>query len=276
MGWRFDDDPAAYAERVWDLLGADPARNTVSLTVAAAARTGFRWSDEPMLFGWYEDGDEVRGAVALTPPHELLLGVVPDDTLADLVAGLRNIRPVLPGVTGEVGLVDRFVAAWAPPHHELVFRLRLYRLGTLRPPNPPPPGGPRVATAADLDLAARWLRAFEEDTGVTRTDVEAGARERVAAGRFWLWQDESGEPVAFAARTATAGGVARIAPVYTPPEHRGHGYGSAITAACTADALARDAEHVVLFTDVDDPTPNAIYQRIGFEPLGGYCTIRFR
>jgi GNAT superfamily N-acetyltransferase len=278
MSWRFTDDPAEYAERVWDLLAADPATHTVPLTVAAAARTGFRWSDDPMLFGWYEDGASVRGAVSLTPPHELLLGVVPDEALDDLVAGLREQRAALPGVNGEVALTDRFVAAWAagtPLRHEVVLRLRLYRLGRLQPPDPAPPGTARPATADDLDVAVAWLRAFEAETGVTRTNVEAGARERLDDGRLWLWLDDSGEPASLAARTATAATVSRVAPVYTPPEHRRRGYGAAITAAVTADALARDADHVVLFTDLANPTTNAIYQQIGFRPIGDRCTVRF-
>jgi predicted GNAT family acetyltransferase len=275
MGWQFTDDPGAYAERVWDLLAADPARHTVSLTVAAAARSGFRWSDDPMLFGWHENG----GAVSLTPPHELLLAVVPDGTLDDLIAGLREQRAAVPGVNGEVELVERFVVGWTagtPMRHRVTLRLRLFRLDTLLPPDPPPPGSARMATSDDLALAVRWLGAFEDETGVTRTNVEAGARERLDDGRLWLWENDAGEPASLAARTATAADVARVAPVYTPPEHRRRGYGAAITAAITADALARDAEHVVLFTDVANPTTNAIYQQIGFRPITDRCTVHFR
>ena len=37
MGWVFTDDPDAYAERVWDLLTAEPALDTV-----ATLAIGFR------------------------------------------------------------------------------------------------------------------------------------------------------------------------------------------------------------------------------------------
>ena len=97
MGWQFTDDAAVYAERVWDLLASDPARHTVSLTVAAAARSGFRWSDDRMLFGWYAgDGGAVRGAVSLTPPHELLLAEVPDGTLDSLITATKPNRMPAP------------------------------------------------------------------------------------------------------------------------------------------------------------------------------------
>jgi predicted GNAT family acetyltransferase len=270
VGWRFTDDPGTYAYRVWGLLARDPAEQTIALTVIEASRAGHRWSDDPMLFGWYEDGGEVRGAVSWTPPYELLLAVVPDDTVAALVEALRD-RGVS-GVNGREAVVDRFVAAWQPERSSVAFRMRLYRLGALVCPSVS--GSARRAGDDDLALAVRWLEAFEADAGVHRTNVEPGARERIAGGRLWLWEHD-GEPVSMAARTAPAAGVSRIAPVYTPADHRRRGYGAAVTAACTADALARDADHVVLFTDLANPTSNSIYQQVGFRPVADYAVVRF-
>jgi predicted GNAT family acetyltransferase len=54
--------------------------------------------------------------------------------------------------------------------------------------------------------------------------------------------------------------------VYTPPAFRRRGYGTAVTAHATANALAHGAEHVVLYTDLANPTSNSIYQKIGFVP----------
>jgi predicted GNAT family acetyltransferase len=62
-------------------------------------------------------------------------------------------------------------------------------------------------------------------------------------------------------------GMARIGPVYTPPAARGRGYGSAVTAAASADAIRRGAEQVLLYTDLAHPTSNAIYQRLGYRPV---------
>jgi predicted GNAT family acetyltransferase len=121
----------------------------------------------------------------------------------------------------------------------------------------------------------RFCTAFQDETPTPSTDVLPLVRERMDAQRLWLWEDAAGVPVSLAARTAAVAGVARIAPVYTPPERRRNGYAAAVTAACTADALARDAERVVLYTDLADPSANAVYQRIGFRPIRGRRVVHF-
>ena len=78
------------------------------------------------------------------------------------------------------------------------------------------------------------------------------------------WLDE---PVSIAAATPVLAGMARIGPVYTPPQWRRHGYGSAVTAAASGHAVARGATEVVLFADVTNPTSNSIYQQLGFRPI---------
>jgi predicted GNAT family acetyltransferase len=78
-----------------------------------------------------------------------------------------------------------------------------------------------------------------------------------------------------ASRNVTVAGVSRIGPVYTPPASRRHGYGAAVTAACTQDALDRGARQVVLFTDEANPTSNGIYQQLGYRALDERVILRF-
>lgn len=277
MGWRLTGDVEAYAERAWDLLARNPAEHSVALTAIESVRAGHRWASEPMTFGWYEDGPETRGAVSLTPPYELLLAVVPEDTVPELVAALRAERVGLPGVNGRAEIVDRFAAAWTSGtrlRRVPGLRLRLHRLATLRPPAPPP-GRARPAALGDLETAVRWMRDFEVEVGVPASEVESMMRMRIAAGAVWVWEDDTRAVVSLAGRTPTVAGVARIAPVYTPPDQRRRGYAAAVTAACTADAANLGAEQVVLFTDVANPTSNSIYRQIGFRPVGDYRVVRF-
>ena len=49
-------------------------------------------------------------------------------------------------------------------------------------------------------------------------------------------------------------GMSRIGPAYTPPEHRGHGYAAAVTAAAARWALERGARQVLLTKSSHRPT----------------------
>jgi predicted GNAT family acetyltransferase len=62
-------------------------------------------------------------------------------------------------------------------------------------------------------------------------------------------------------------GVVRLGPVYTPPAERRRGFGGAVTAAVSQAALVAGATDVVLFTDLANPTSNALYQRLGYRPV---------
>jgi GNAT superfamily N-acetyltransferase len=278
VGWQFTDDCELYAERVWPLLSSAPAELTVALTSLDALRSGRRWSSEPVLLGWYDDDGAVRGAVSLTPPYELLLTVVPPGSEDELVAQLRSRAVQVPGVMGETELADRIASSWirgTTMTAETFMRLRLYGLTHLTPPAPSPAGRALPAGAADGGLAIRWFTAFGAEAGAPIPSVEETVHDRISQRLLWLWRDATGEPVAMAARQRTICGVARIGPVYTPPERRRHGYGMAVTAACSEDALDRGARHVVLFADLANSTSNTIYQRIGFSPLGDRKHVRF-
>ena len=83
---------------------------------------------------------------------------------------------------------------------------------------------------------------------------------------FWLWEARAAVPVSLSGFTTIDGG-ARIGPVYTPPEHRGNGYATNLVAAQTAWLLDRGAGPCFLYTDLANPTSNAIYGRIGYERI---------
>lgn len=279
MGWRFTDAVDEYADRVRDVLAAEPERHTVALTVMEAVRGGQRWSDAPMHFGWWEEAGVVHGAVSLTPPFPLLLTLVPPGSVDGLVAALRERGAPVSGVNGERDLAEEVARRWCAANGlraATAMEQRLYRLDRLVPPDPPPPGAARRASAADLDLVVGWFGDFhaEAEPSAGPSDLAGLVRGRVEAGLVWLWED-GGAPVAMAGRNPTAAGVARVGPVYTPPARRRRGYGAAVTAACTGDALDRGAAGVVLFTDLANPTSNAIYQAIGYRPVRDRVVLRF-
>ncbi|MFL6111082.1 MAG: GNAT family N-acetyltransferase, partial [Catenulispora sp.] len=151
-------------------------------------------------------------------------------------------------------------------------RQRLYRLDELTQPAPLPAGGARTAGPADRDLVLAWFGAFAEDTGQPGGVPAHLVDGRLRNGLMLLWEVD-GVPVSMAGVTQPAGGTARIAPVYTPSALRGRGYAGAVTAELSR--RTRDAGHeVVLFTDLDNPTSNALYQRIGYREVRDYVIVQ--
>jgi predicted GNAT family acetyltransferase len=72
----------------------------------------------------------------------------------------------------------------------------------------------------------------------------------------------------------TASGIA-INGVFTPAEHRCRGYASALVAAVSQMSLDSGKKFCTLYTDLDNPTSNSIYQKIGYKPVGDSTVYRF-
>ena len=141
---------------------------------------------------------------------------------------------------------------------------RLFRLGELVTPSAP--GHARPATDDDTELLVAWFDAFIAEAGLLPQDARANVADRLGYGGYVLWEHD-GAPVALAGHTRKAFQGMRIGPVYTPPEHRGHGYGGSVTAAASQKCLDEGAWEVVLFTDLTNPTSNALYPRLGYRPV---------
>ena len=154
--------------------------------------------------------------------------------------------------------------------------MRLFRLGELIRPAPGPEGTARPATERDRDLLAGWFDAFAREVGdPPRHDTRAVVDERLGYGGITLWV-AAGVPVSLAGRTRVVAGMVRVAPVYTPPELRGRGYAGAATAAVSQAALDAGVREVVLYTDLANPTSNALYQRLGYRPVEDRVVLSFQ
>jgi RimJ/RimL family protein N-acetyltransferase len=282
MAWQFTEDLDAYLAAAGSFLRAHAAENTILLTAAESlrARGPAAFGAAPPLFGWWAGPDGAAGAAFLhTPPYPVVLTAMTPSAAAALAAELADRAHETPGVNATAGPGAAFAAAWQQRTGQassVGMRMRLYRLGTLLPPEPPPPGGPRTASAADRDLLLAWLDAFHEEAGPAGPrESERAVDDRLGFGGLTIWE-HAGQPVSLAGRTRPAAGQVRIGPVYTPPELRGRGFGAGATASATRAALDGGADGVVLFTDLANPTSNTLYQRLGFRPVADWAVLRFR
>jgi len=273
MTWTATGDPDAFLDAAGAFLRAEPAANSVTLTTVEALRAraaGAREAEHPPLLAWWQvPGDAVAGTAMHTPPYPLhLSAMVPDATtaLADLLARDGH---ALPGVNGEAAATGAFAAAWSArtgATARLFRRMRLHRLDALVPPDPLPPGTAVVAGPQHRDLLVAWYAAFAAEIEEPARDHGPTVEDRLSHAGLALWMVD-GEAVSLAGTTRAVAGAARVAPVYTPPEHRGHGYAAGVTAAVTRAALASGVEEVLLYTDLANPTSNRLYARLGYRPV---------
>ena len=258
-------DPHAYAARVLPRLAADEARFNLALAVVASLQSGRLVSEAPPLLAVLSDGVE-DVAVMHTPPYGLLLTGLPDDGAAVLVDAVLTGGHRPPLVVGPPEAVGPVVEEWSRRTGATVSAVRrqgVYALRELVPP-PPPAGEARTADEADRDLVFTWQCDFADELDLQPAPRRTTTDARVTGGDITLWTVD-GVPVSLAGIGGRTPRGARVGPVYTPPEHRRKGYAAAVTAAVTRRCLDEGAERCFLYTDLDNPTSNAIYQRLGYE-----------
>lgn len=254
-------DPASFLELTAAYRAADPVRTNVIGSVATGVLQG-RAYDEEHWFVVHDDSGAVVGAAIWTLPYRLLVAPMPDAAAAALGEAVLGLPAVPPGVIGPTGTVDALLATtgWRTEVH---MHEHVLVLGEFQPPVGVP-GHARPLTEDDVDLAAAWMRQFSIDADALIPDPRESVVGRMANHRFWV---VDGEPVSFASHApivgAGSGAVGRVGPVFTPAEHRGKGYGGAVTAAVVEHLLPLTSL-VMLFTDAANPTSNGVYERLGF------------
>ena len=281
----FFEDPAAFLERAGPHLEADPVVSTVVSSIAhralaqAVADVGRREREWWLVIT--DMSGNVAGVAMRTAsfaPYPPFLLPMPDDASRQLARTLHDRGEEVRGVNGALPAVEVFAAetvALAGGRIEVAAHTRLHELGELV--TAAPVSGLLVtATETDLPLAMAWFEAFmgdaDEQAGRPRGSSAHEAPDedemlrRLRAGTVWFWVDESGERVHLTGANPPAFGVARVGPVYTPPEQRGRGWASAAVAEVSA-MLQEQGVRVCLFTDQANPTSNKIYAALGYRPV---------
>ncbi len=294
MGWFTTGAVDEFLSAAWEFLRAEPATNTVILSVTEDLRLRVAAhpagqgqpappGDEEPLLGWWRPGPPHAGGTAVcgaflhTPGFPVFLTRMAGDAATELAGVLAASRRRISGVNAGAQAAEAFAEAWRRRTGDAahVHRVsRLYRLGRLVRPDPGPQGRARVAGERDRDLLVEWLAAFAGETGDEARDHAAAVDERLGYGGLTIWE-AGGAAVSMAGITRTVSGIARVAPVYTPPARRGRGYAGAVTAAVTQAALDAGATGVVLYTDLANPTSNALYQRLGYRPVEDRTVLSF-
>lgn len=268
-----------------EYLAAEPVVNTVVTTVAdrvvARRADGVAEAERDWWVVVRDGAGIVVGAGMRTAPfapYPPYLLPMPEDAAVALARALHGRGEEVLAVNGALPAARVFAdetARLAGGTVTVALHTRLHELTEVVPPAPVP-GRLVVATEDDLDLALAWYEAFmgdaDEQAGRERgasphpaTDRDETLR-RIRAGRYWFWVTEDGEKVHLTGANPPAYGVARVGPVYTPPDQRGHGWASNAVAEVSRRILA-EGSRACLFTDQANPTSNKIYAAVGYRPV---------
>ncbi len=258
------NDPVQVLEVAGTFLEADPVRNNLILTILRRRvdhpEPGRYWIAQP-------DG-RVAGVVLQSPVHfTATISPMARAAVTAVVDTIVDEGVVLPGVHGEAATAAAFAGHWAERTRAAARPTtgqRLYEVVDVDTPRHPA-GRARRAIGDEHDLLVAWFDAFAAETheGADRP-AAATVERRLAAGELWIWED--GTPVAMAGLSEPVAGVARVGPVFTPPECRGVGYASALVAACSQEVRAA-GRRCILYTDLENPTSNAIYRALGYRAV---------
>lgn len=253
-------EASAARERAGAFLTASPVQHNLLLTI-------LEQSIEHALGGTFwlvVEGSDVVGFALESPPgFGAVLAPMPANACHRLA---ESISTAVPHVVGEAGAAAAFAGRWTECHATSVTAIdgqRLYELTDLQ--SAASAGGLlRPAVPDDRSTLVEWVNAFVEDADVVPVNAEQLVDARMEREQFWVWDD--GGLVSMASASEPVAGVARVQYVYTPPERRGAGYGTACVEHMSR-VLTDRGLRCVLFTDLANPTSNAIYRRIGYEAV---------
>ena len=256
------------ATQQW-LMRAEAENNLILGIAAGLAKDPSQAKDAPYFVAASTEHGVV-GCAVRSPPYPLAITRCTDSIALDLIVNDVIARyPDLQQVGGPEPTVSQFGKLWAGSNGRTSRRVRSMRIYEIR--RPPanvqrPSGRMRAIVETDLELVTSWLAAFVNELGVAEPRPPAEiARTRLAAADLYVWDDNGAvSMVGFGGKTPN--GI-RVNFVYTPEATRRRGYATACVAALTQMLMDRGNRYCALYTDLANPTSNAIYQRIGYEPL---------
>ena len=264
-------DPADVLANAGTYLSSQPTEHNLVLTLLAARTT----APEPGRY-WIVSAGAKPVGVALQSPLDFpaVITPMPRGAVEALVDAIAATDVELPGVNGPAAAAATFAGHWGerrgiPAYPEE--GMPLYELGALVPLDGVG-GVARAAGADERDIVVSWATEMLAEVSGPAPGPTPAIDRRLATGSIWIWDDDG--PRAIASWTDPIERVARIGLVFTPPDYRRRGYASALVAAASGELLVRGLR-CILYTQLANPTSNAIYRRLGYRAIQEALRYRF-
>ena len=257
-----------------DWLHHEEAQNNIFIGIAETLRLEpERVPTHPCFHAVFDDQSGVECVAVHLPPHGLAISQASDEAVGALVRFFSECSEKPEHVRAPAVVATGFADAWQEQHGQaktLFMKTRLYECREVVAPRECD-GAMRPAAQDEVDLLAEWQQEFYREawTGDRAWDsCRRSVTQAIKSQRVYVW--DAGETVSVLLWAGETPNGARINQVYTPVQHRGHGYGSNLTAAVTQLLLDRGKQFMVLFTDAANATTNRIYQEIGYRPTSDW------
>lgn len=260
--------PAAFLAEAEDYLCQAEVENNLILGIARELAERPAAPGEDHYFATVWRGGSIQGCAFRTMAGKVGVTRVPErEVLAVIARDVLEACPDAASVLGPeptAGEMAALLAAATGRRPVPWMSQRIHELQRVTVLTGLPGGRLRVAEGSESAVLAPWVGAMLRMISDPRDPVEV-TRERIDSGQLLVWDD--GGPVSMAAWTGKTRHGVRINLVYTPPELRGRGYATACVAALSQRLLDQGNRSCCLYTDLANPTSNAIYARIGYRPV---------
>lgn len=273
---------ASFLALMQEVLEEDETANSLMLGVLLRLQEkGNSIEHQPFLRTTHDLDGLITGAV-FTPPNRpvLLYNDRPNyhDSISMIASDLIQNQWQPSGVLAAQDTAEAFANFWSKSSSmqtELAMNERLYECTQVRQKGSTN-GRLRLARAEELSLLIEWGIAFSEESGLPETKDQTAERLKaaLAAENAFIWEN-GGLPVSMVVKTRPTRHTISVSGVYTPPSLRSRGFASAAVSTLTQQLLNSGYDSCTLFTDLKNPTSNAIYQRIGYIPVTDYTFYRF-
>jgi GNAT superfamily N-acetyltransferase len=259
-------DARAFLERAESWLLEEEIERAVPLQTALHARADESYYEEPTYWATFEEGGRIVGCAFRTPPHHVFVTRLPAAAIPLLLESLKDTYTVMSGISGAEPTASELAKVSFADRWRVESRQWLWELKDVDPPNVQ--GALRFATRDDLAVVSEWR---SRDPAMPLD--EAFCAKLIDARWLFFWDD--GEPSCFAGVLRHTERSAALGLLYTPPELRGRGYGTAAVAAWSRQALDR-GKRCFFYTNAAFAPTTAICRKLGHELVHEAVDIEFR
>lgn len=138
----------------------------------------------------------------------------------------------------------------------------------------------RQPDMGDMSFLLPWRKEYLQETlhaGLRAEELEEKAildlKKQIKTKDYYLL-DYKGKPVCFSGFNAVIFPYVQVGGVYTPSEHRGHGYAKYLLGETLKITSSKGFQKTILFTE--SPFAEKIYTSLGYQKIGQYDLLFFK